>query len=215
MSPYCTSGFTIDNMLGAMTCFISCPEYLEEANLEELIAGNAEEGFKQIYGPGPIHTAWVDIFNHIDTALSQGEFSLIKHYKLSTQDECPSLGLAQWCEGYIKGTQLTYSIWQEDFNLLDSIPHFRKGANLAKECDATLNLVAMFADWQKALELNENAHELKAQVMKICSSIELGVGLFYQLGCALSEIKLDVSDCDFELFEIDDVEFDLSEFEGV
>ena len=36
-------------MLGAMTSFISCPEYIEEANLEELIAGNTGEGIHQGY----------------------------------------------------------------------------------------------------------------------------------------------------------------------
>jgi len=202
LSSLCTSGFSLDQMLGAMTSFISCPEYIEEANLEELIAGNTQEGFNKIYEPGPIHHAWIDIFNQIDSALSENRFSLSKHYGLLDGAQKPTEQISQWCEGYLKGTQLTQSIWQEDFNLLDSIPDYKKGKDLVSECDATLNLIAMFSDWQKALKVNKDPKILQTQVFQICNSIEEGVVLFYQLGIAFNEIKIDASD--FELVNIDE-----------
>lgn len=196
VSGICTSDFTLNQMLGAMTSFISCPEYIEEANLEELIAGNTDEGFNTIFEPGPVHHAWIDIFNQIDTALTSERFSLSKHYGLSEYDVTPPELLSQWCQGYLKGTELTQSIWQEDFNLLDTIPDFKKGHNLILECDACLNLIAMFADWDKALEANNDPELLKSQVLKLCNSIEQGVILFYQLGIALNEIKIESIDID-------------------
>jgi len=195
-SGICTSDFTLNQMLGAMTSFISCPEYIEEANLEELIAGNTDAGFNTIFEPGPVHHAWIDIFNQIDTALTSKRFSLSKHYGLSEHDLKPPEALSQWCQGYLKGTELTQSIWQEDFNLLDTIPNFQKGKNLTLECDASLNLIAMFADWEKALGANNDPELLKSQVLKLCNSIEQGIVLFYQLGIALNEIKIESTDID-------------------
>ncbi|PAJ73312.1 hypothetical protein CJF42_16460 [Pseudoalteromonas sp. NBT06-2] len=200
-SSFCTSEFTVDKMLGAMTSFISCPEYIEEANLEELIAGNTEVGFKQLFEPGSVHHALIDIFNEIDNALVNDRFSLVMHYNVDDSMQEPPAGLSQWCEGYLQGAQLTNGIWQEDFNLLDSIPDFKKGRNLAEECDACLNLIAMFADWQKALKINEDPILLKTQVLNLCCSIELGVCLFYQLGLALNQIKIE--SIDFGLFNIE------------
>jgi len=200
-SSLCTSQFTLNQMLGAMTSFISCPEYIEEANLEELIAGNTDEGFIKVFEPGPVHHAWIDIFNQIDTALEHDNFSLTSHYHVTDCMEQPSQQLSQWCQGYLKGTQLTQSIWQEDFNLLDTIPDFKKGHNLILECDACLNLIAMFADWDKALEANNEPKFLKSQVLNICSAIEQGVVLFYQLGISFNEIKIDA--IDFDLLNID------------
>jgi len=211
-SSLCTSDFTLDEMLGAMTSFISCPEYIEEANLEELIAGNTDAGFNKIYEPGPVHHAWVDIFNQIDSALASDCFSLSRHYKIIGEAHKPSEELSQWCKGYLKGSQLTQSIWQEDFSLLDAIPDFKKGHNLVLECDASLNLIAMFADWEKALKINDDPIALKNQVLNLCYSIEQGVSLFYQLGIAFNEIKID--EIDFDLLNIekendDNINFDI------
>lgn len=200
-SSLCTSQFTLNQMLGAMTSFNSCPEYIEEANLEELIAGNTNEGFVKVFEPGPVHHAWVDIFNQIDSALEHEHFSLTRHYKVTECMRQPPEELSQWCQGYLKGSQLTQSIWQEDFNLLDTIPDFKIGHDLVLECDACLNLIAMFADWEKALQANRDPELLKAQVLNICRSIEQGVVLFYQLGISFNEIKIDA--IDFELLNID------------
>ena len=102
--------------------------------------------------------------------------------------------MSQWCQGYLKGSQLTQSIWQEDFNLLDSIPDFKKGHNFILECDACLNLISMFADWDRALKVNNDPELVKSQVLNICNSIEQGVALFYQLGISFNEIKIDARD---------------------
>jgi yecA family protein len=202
-SSLCTSQLTLNQMLGAMTSFISCPEYIEEANLEELIVGNTDEGFIKVIEPGPVHHAWIDIFNQIDSALEHEHFSLTRHYQITDCMNQPPEQLSQWCEGYLKGSQLTQNIWQEDFNLLDTIPDFKKGHNLILECDACLNLISMFADWDRALKVNNNPELLKSQVLNICSSIDQGVALFYQLGISFNEIKIDV--IDFDLLNIENL----------
>ncbi len=189
-SEKCNTGFCIDTMLGAMTSFLSSPEYIEEANLEELVVGNIENGFKALFEGGEHHHAWITILNQLDQQLSENRFSLFKLYNIREDMKVPPNAFSKWCKGYLMGYKLNENAWQCEFELLYLAPENECMYEVAENCDATLNLIAIFADWQNSLTDQTQLENLKQNMLYLIGSIDQGVSLFYRVALLFENLKI-------------------------
>ncbi len=189
--PKCTTGYTLDKMLGAMVGFLSCSEYQSEIDLAELIVGNDAEGFNEWLEDGETRFAWVAVVNHLTEQLVTEAFVLSEHYPYIENQLEPSADFVDWCDGYLSGLLLNDFIWEGDFEFMRSFTDADELEDIETEFDSIIDLVFLISNWKKTLDMNEKPEILQKELSQIYAIVEHGVIINHGLALRLEELKLE------------------------
>ncbi len=89
----------------------------------------------------------------------------------------PSEELSHWCDGYLRAYWLTEEAWLEAYELLGS----EDFADLDEEHMAFLGIMEALADWDQALEKNENPDFLRSSLPLLFETIDETVVKMHRL----------------------------------
>ncbi len=209
-SEYYTGDFNFDQLLGIIVATLSCSEYISDAEVAQLILGDSEQEFDLWFEDKNIRSAWVTIYNEYTEQLVAETFDLQELYPLAKDAIQPTQALSDWCDGYLHGYLLTEVIWLDDFDLLSGDPEFEQSQTIIDDCEACLNLMATFANWDGVLKESELSEQLQGSISEIYQALIKGCKIRHKLGLMLEDEKLDFEDDDYddvELTEAEEFEF--------
>ncbi len=186
-SPECSEDcFDIHQFEGGVAAILSCPGYVSDVDFGFLVLGEEAKGAEQWFEDEQIRTAWVTCMNEADEALAMGDFTLKDRYAIKASAAMPSEEFGHWCDGYLQAYWLTEEAWVEAYEFLAS----EDFADLDEEHMAFLGVMEALADWDQALEKNENPDHLRSSLLLLFETIDESVARMHSLALLLEDNRL-------------------------
>lgn len=178
--------FDIHQLQGAMTAILSCPKVISDSDLGFLVLGEDVRSEQLWFEDEKIRSAWLTCLNDIDEVLAMDRFSLSDHYPVGDLSISPTEDFSRWCQGYLQGYLLTEEAWQEAYDFLAS----EDFAEVEDEHMALLSLLSAMADWEQALNDNENPGRLKHSFPLLFQTVNDGVARTHRLAMLLENNRM-------------------------
>ena len=175
--------FDIHQFQGGVVAIHSCPKYVSEADFGFLALADDEKGVNQWFEDEKIRTAWVTCMNETGEALAMNRFTLKDRYAIEESAMAPGEELSHWCDGYLQAYELTEDAWMEAHEFLAS----EDLSELDEEHMAFLGILAALADWDQALDKNENPERLKRNFPSLFTTVDEAILKIHRVAIMLEE----------------------------
>lgn len=178
--------FDIHQFQGGVVAIESCPVAVSEVEFGFLVLGEEARGANQWFEDKQIRTAWVTCMNETGEALAMDRFTLKDRYAIEASATMPGEALSHWCDGYLQAYLLTEEDWEEAYDFLAS----EDFSELDEEHMAFLSMLAALADWDQALEDNENPDDLRNSLPLLFATVDESVTRIHRLALLLEDNRM-------------------------
>lgn len=196
LQQHCESNkLTTDHVLGFMSGLLACSEFYGESEIASYIAGSDEAIFDKLMNDSKERDAMNSVLDNVTEAQVAQTHILNTLYAPAQDAQAPSLALQNWCTGYLAAYMLNQDVWQQDSNFLLNVDKQQAkpkqdGQLFVDNFQASLNLLATFAMWDKALEEHAEPAALSAGFTTLFAGLDESLVSIASMALMLEDEKL-------------------------
>jgi len=184
-----------DHVLGFISGLLACSEFYGESEIASYIAGDNEAVFNTLMNDSKERDAMHSLLDGLTEAQIAQKHILNTLYAPAENTQAPSVALQNWCTGYLAAYMLNQEVWQQDFNFLLNVDKQQDkpkedGQLFVDNFQASLNLLATFAMWDKALAEHTDPTTLSAGFTTLFTGLDESLVSIASMALMLEDEKL-------------------------
>ncbi|KTF16976.1 UPF0149 family protein [Pseudoalteromonas sp. H105] len=184
-----------DHVLGFMSALLACSEFYGESEIASYIAGADEAVFNTLMNDSKERDALNNVLDSVTEAQVAQKHILKTLYMPAENSQAPTIALQNWCTGYLAAYMLNQEVWQQDFNFLLNVDKQQAkpkedGQLFIDNFQASLNLLATFAMWEKALAEHADPTTLSGGFTTLFAGLDESLVSIASMALMLEDEKL-------------------------